>query len=300
MSLHDLITSAQSAASRALVKAERKFDAESQERAPGGDKEDDAQNAPVPDDPAELDPKTLMHDPFAIIEQLGYRDKPSSISYGTLKSIVYKVPIIGAIIQTRLQQMASFCQVAQDRYDLGFKIRTRESRKSLTTVEQKWADQMATVILRTGVTDNPRGRDSFETFMRKIMWDSLVYDQMAFEIVPNKKGQPAEWYAVDASTIRLADAATVYLDEDDNRATRYVQIYDGMIINEYNQQELAFGIRNPKTDIRLFGYGTSEAEMLINTITSILWALEYNQRAFSQGSVHKGILNFKGLFPINK
>lgn len=268
-----------------------------QDDAPGGTHPDTALSNPVPDEAAVVDPKTLFWDPFAIIEQLGYKEKPSAISYGTLKSIVYKTPIIHAIIQTRIQQMASFCQPSRDRYEMGFRIKVRDSRKEPTEAERKWIQQSETFVLRTGVTDNPRGRDTFEKFVRKYMWDALTFDQGCFEIVPNRRGEPAEWYAVDASTIRLADTASTYLNEDNPQAVRYVQIYDGMIISEYSQEEMAFGVRNPHTDIRLFGYGVSEIEMLMNVVTAILFAWEYNQKNFSQGSSQKGILNFKGAIP---
>lgn len=268
-----------------------------QDDAPGGTHPDTAESNPVPDESAIVDPKTLFWDPFAIIEQLGYKERPTAISYGTLKSMVYKTPIVHAIIQTRIQQMAAFCQPSRDRYEMGFRIKVRDSHKEPTPAERKWIQQSETLIQRTGVTDNPRGRDTFERFVRKLMWDSMVYDQMAFEIVPNMRGEPAEWYAVDASTIRLADTASTYLNEDNPQAVRYVQIYDGMIISEYSQEEMAFGVRNPRTDIRLFGYGVAELEMLMNVITAILFAWEYNQKNFSQGSSQKGILNFKGAIP---
>ena len=70
---------------------------EGQDRAPGGDRDTEA-NAPVPTQPATEDPKALFWDPFAVVEQLGYKDKPSSITYGTLKSMVFQTPIIQAVI----------------------------------------------------------------------------------------------------------------------------------------------------------------------------------------------------------
>jgi hypothetical protein len=268
-----------------------------QDDAPGGVHPDTATDNPVPDENATEDPKSLFWDPFAIIEQLGYKERPSAVTYGTLKAMVWKTPIVHSVIQTRIQQLASFCQPSRDRYDMGFKIRVRDSVKEPSPEERKWIQQGENLILRTGVTDNPRGRDTFEKFTRKLMWDSLVYDQACFEVVPNRRGEPAEWYAVDASTIRLADTASTYLNEDNAEAVRYVQIYDGMIISEYTQEELCFGVRNPRTDIRLFGYGTSEIEMLMTVITAILFGWEYNQKAFSQGSSQKGVLNFKGAIP---
>lgn len=156
---------------------------------------------------------------------------------------------------------------------------------------------METLITRTGVTKHPRGRDNFENFLRKITWDSLVLDQVNIEVVENKKGVPCEWYAIDASTMRLADTASTYMNEDMDDAVKYVQIYDGMVISEFTQNEMCFGIRNPRTDIRLFGYGVSELEMLVPTITSLLWGFEYNKNFFTKGSSPKGIINFKGTIP---
>ena len=268
-----------------------------QSSAPGGDAPDTAEGEPMPDQPTEQDPKTLFWDPFAIIEQLGYKERPSAITYGTLKAMVWRTPILQAIIQTRIQQMAAFSQVSRDRYDLGFKIRTREATHEPTPAETKWIKQAETMMLRTGITDNPRGRDSFEKFMRKFMWDSMVYDQACMEVVPDRLGRPTEFYSIDSSTIRLADTASTYLNEDEKNAVRFVQIYDGMIISEYNQEELCFGVRNPRSDIRMFGYGTSEIEMLMVVITAILFGWDYNQKAFSQGSTQKGVLNFKGPIP---
>lgn len=280
-------------AGSALVKAK----GDDSDRALGGSDEDTAASNPVPTEKAQDDPKALLWDPFSIVEQLGYKDKPSSITYGTLKAITFKMPIIQAIIQTRINQLASFCTPQQDRFKLGFKVQTRDHKKEPTKAEQDWTQQAETFLMRTGVTDNPRGRDTFEKFIRKVGWDMLTYDQMCFEVVPNRKGTPAEFYAVDGATMRLADTASTHFDEDKTDAVKFVQIYDGMIIAEYNQEELCFGIRNPRTDIRLQGYGISELEMMIPTITALLYSWEFNQKFFTQGSAAKGIINFKGAIP---
>lgn len=276
----------------ALIKA----DTEGPEAGAGPGKDTAVAN-PAPTQSAKDDPKSLFWDPFAIVEQLGYKDRPSQVTYGTLKAMAWKTPVVHAVINTRVQQVASFCRPQHDRYQWGFRIKLRDTEKEPTKVERDWMHEMETLITRTGVTKHPRGRDNFETFLRKLTWDSMTYDQMCFEVVENKKGQPCEWYAVDASTFRLADTASTYMDESLEDAVRYVQIYDGQVIAEFNQNELCFGIRNPRTDIRLFGYGVSELEMLVSTVTSLLWAFEYNQRFFSQGSTPKGIINFKGTIP---
>jgi hypothetical protein len=279
----------------ALTKAE----GETQETGPGGRDKDTAEANPVPDKPAKEDPKSLMWDPYAIVEQLGFKDRPSQITYGTLRAIVRRMPVVGAVINTRIDQLAGFCVPQENRFQVGFRVKLRDSKRSPTKVERKWTEQMEQLLLRTGVTKHPRGRDSLETFIRKLAFDSLTFDQDCFEVVPDRKGRPCEWYAVDAATIRLADQQGARMDEDTD-ATRYVQVYDGLVISEYAQSELAWGIRHPRTDIRLYGYGESELEQMITAITSLLCAWEYNQRAFSQGSSAKGILNFKGKLPGNQ
>jgi len=276
-----------------LAKAKR--DDKDEEKEPKADKE--LTRGMVPIEKATDDPKSLFWDPYAIIEQLGYKDRPSMVTYGTLRAMTWKMPIVQAIIQTRLNQLAAFCTPQHDRYQLGFRLSLRDSEKEPTKAEMKWIRDMESIFMRTGVTDNIRGRDGLEDFMRKVMYDSMVLDQMTFEVVPNRKGTPAEWYAVDASTIRLADTASTHKNEDLKKEIRYVQIYDGMIISEYTQDELCFGVRNPRTDLRLYGYGVSELEMLIPIITSLLFSFQYNQNFFTQGSAAKGIINFKGTVP---
>lgn len=243
------------------------------------------------------DPKAMFWDPFAIIEQLGYKERPTQMTYGTLRAIVYKVPIVQAIIQTRVNQIASFAQPQLDRYQLGFQLKLRDQDAKPTPADKKWIREAQSLVMHTGVYDDPRYRDNFEMFLRKLVWDSLTYDQCCFEIVPNRKGTPAQWYAVDASTMRLADTATAYLKKKTQQDTKFVQIYDGMIVTEFMEDELCFGVRNPRTDMKLYGYGTSELEMTMTAITSLLWSWQYNSRFFSQGSAQKGILNFKGAIP---
>ena len=134
-----------------------------------------------------------------------------------------------------------------------------------------------------------------------------------FEVVPDRRGLPYEFMAVDASTIRIAAPNTLdmykysganTIDEtfdtmrgplnNSNDRTNFVQLVHGQIRNLYSRNELAFGVRNPRTDIRVYGYGYSELEQLIRTITAAIYAEEYNIRNFSQGSSPKGILSFKG------
>lgn len=238
------------------------------------------------------DPKSLFWDPFALVEQLGFREKPTAITYGTLKAITYKMPVIDAIITTRLNQLAAFCHPQQDQYSMGFQIRLRDHKKRPSRAVQAELERLEIWMMQTGANYDIE-RDNFESFTRKVLWDSLVYDQLNFEVVPSRKNRPAEIYAVDAATIRLADVPRMKRQEG-NQKPKTVQIYDSSVIAEYAPEEMAFCVRNPRSDIRSYGYGVAELERLISTVTSMLWAWNYNQNAFSQGSLQKGLLNLKG------
>ena len=237
--------------------------------------------------------KSLFWDPYTISDQVGFADRPSQISFATLASIVWRVPVVHSIIQTRVNQVSAFATPQASRFDPGFRIRLRDPRHRPTRAANNYGLELQRMFVQTGAVSDPRGRDSFEAFLRKLTRDSLTYDQACFEVVPGRNGRPSEWYAVDAASIRRATSKNLFHRPEDQEVA-YVQIYDNAVITEYTVEELGFMVRNPRTDLRAQGYGTSELEMLVSTVTSILYAWNYNQQAFSQGMMQKGLLNITG------
>ena len=246
--------------------------------------------------------KSYIIDPLDFNQNFGYKDKPYSLSYNTLK-VMSKTPVINAIIKTRKNQLADFLEPQADKYSTGFIIRKKkalgETEKEHSKQDWKRIEEIQNIILNCGINNSWEG-DDFESFGRKLIEDSLIYDQMTFEIVRDKKGQIFEFFATDASTYRIASS---YDDDEYKGADRqmvkgyypsYVQIYNSTVRADFYPWELCFGIRNPSTSLWNAGYGISELEELIGTITSMLWADEYNKRFFSQGSAPKGLLRVKG------
>lgn len=242
------------------------------------------------------DPKGLLYDPFTALDQMGFRERPSALTFRTLGEMARRVPPFSAYLQTRLNQMAAFCEPQPDEHSVGFKFVLKDKRQDLSKKLQRRADELSRWMIGMGDPELTIKRDKFGAWMRKSMWDSLVYDQFTTEIVPRKDGNaPAYLRALDAATIRVSDTLDEvdYLDE----SIQYVQIYDDTIIAEFTEPEMIFGIRNPRSDIRYSGYGMPELEMLISIVTALLWGIDYNAKFFSQGSVAKGLLNFKGAIP---
>lgn len=243
--------------------------------------------------------KAYLEDPLGLVNAMGFKDRPYSLSYDVLRRMASRNAVIASILTTRVNQVSSFTRPARfDRSGVGYEISLRDPNETPSKEDEKTILAIEKFLENTGYTDDNE-RDDFDTFIRKIVRDRLIFDQTCFEIVPDRKGRPAEFYAVDASTIRVA---TEHLNETTNwkeaglkrgEEIKYVQLINGTIQTYFTANELAFGVANPRTDINIAPYGFSELEMLIHQVTSHLWAEQYNSRFFSQGGTTKGILNLK-------
>lgn len=262
--------------------------------------------------------KSYFIDPLQFSSNLGYKDKMFSLTYTTLRRMS-KTPIINSIIKTRKNQIADFAEPQADRYNTGFVIRKKAKmgvEQKMDEKEKKIANAITDFIMYCG-NQASWASDDFDTFIRKIVEDSLTFDQMTFECVRNRRGKLEYFVATDASTFRMAESAFrddyentffhrlgsgVYADAELQNLNKkingyypqYVQVYQNAVVNEFYPWELCFGVRNPSTYINANGYGCSELEDLINVVTSLLWGDEYNRRFFSQGSAPKGLLRVKG------
>lgn len=216
----------------------------------------------------------------------GYKEKGNSLSFENLKIIAKKVAPINAIINTRIDQIGSFTKQARyDEDNRGFKVRPKDLNVTITDEMQKDILFLEEFIANCGSADDA-DREGFDTFLRKIMRDSLILDQLNFEIVRDEDNKPIAFYPVDASTIRVAK-------DDQESEFAYAQIVDGKVVAEFEKNELVLAVRNPRTDIDVYPYGYSEIETILKQLNSYLEAEDYNMRFFQQGGMTKGILNIK-------
>lgn len=254
--------------------------------------------------------KTMVIDPMTIQTGLGYQEKPLRFSLAMLRNMG-KVPLIKAIIETRISQVCNFCQPQQDKYSTGFLIRPKkkvmggDGEIKLNKDQEKRINTLTEFILNCGTDEVDKYRhDSFCDFITKWVRDSLTLDQGCIEFINTQGGDLNAFNAVDGATIRIADTYFKQLDDEykDNNKDKYVngylpfyvQIYMNNIVNEYFPWELAMCVRNPQTDIYANGYGRSELEDLMQLVTNILNADQYNANYFKVGSNPKGILRVTG------
>jgi hypothetical protein len=277
----------------------------------------------------EIEPKSFLYDPWNMMESLGYKERVMSVSYDTLRLMSERNAVAAAIINTRIHQVTAFSSPPKSKYDIGFQIALRDDEATPNATDKKRMKELEAMIEATGIPNivEEETRDSFETYLSKITRDTLTYDQSCWEIVNGRGGKPVCFYAIDGSTIRFATTPrmlqgvanfgmrsqpqskeitdawrnTMGYQQTMNpeRDTpvediKYVQIIAGKVMNTYSEKEMAFGVRNPRSDIHNNFYGVSELELLVSVITAHLWAEEYNKRFFSTGSAPKGIIHFEG------
>lgn len=249
-------------------------------------------------------PRGMFHDPYSIMDWGGWRQRPSVLTYDTLRTMSIQCAPIAAIITLRVNQLSQFARPQQGDYDRGYRVVLRNRRdrfRSMSKAEQKRASEIEKMLETTGVllpTEQPSNRDSFRTFLRKGVRDVLTYDQLAFEKLRDRQERVSRFICLPSETIRPAvlDVEHVDVQRAADRVA-YVQVYENTVIAEFAQRDLAWCIMNPRSDLRVNGFGFSPIEQMTRLVTAWLYGFEYNQKFFSQGSAIKGLLNVKGTVP---
>jgi len=223
-----------------------------------------------------------------------------------------RVPAIRSIITTRIEQISRYSEPTIDEQQVGWTIRKKRSifdvkkkDEQYTTSEKKEIESIIQFVMDCGESGSSFSNDTFDTFLRKEVKDSLELDQMCFEIVRNNRGQAIEFLSVDGATFRLSETFDDRdgLDKFRNQYNykpingyypSYVQVWENNVVQEFYPWELCFSVRNQSSSVYNNGYGISELEDLIQIVTYILYGMQYNGNFFKQGSNPKGLLSIKG------
>ncbi len=249
-----------------------------------------------------------------------FKERRNSLSFESLELVARTVAPIAAIINTRVDQVGLFSSRSkQSETGTGFKVRLKNTSSDPTEDELKMIDHIEEFIMNCG-NGKDESRDNFDIFLRKIVRDSLTYDQVNFEITYDINNNIEAFYNVDPKTIRPAKknykpdedvtqntSSQAKFENIENKIQKlygqdsdeadeeiaYVQIIDNKPIATFKKSEMAFAVRNPQSDILCQPYGISEIESIVKQLTSYLQTEEYNMRYFRQGGMTKGILNIK-------
>nr|MDD3906467.1 phage portal protein [Candidatus Omnitrophota bacterium] len=237
-------------------------------------------------------PQTAFFDPFGVYSHgiTGAQEKVSPLTFNRLRAMA-DTEVAWAIIKWFQDNVARFATPNSPKGDPGFKIATVDEEYRPDKRDKKEMKEIENFLLMTGTLRSDDRPDNLDTFLRKIVKDSMTLDAMAIELVPNSRGEIAEMYAVDAATIKVCRPEEGF---DGDAKIRYIQDVEGTVYAKYAYDELIYGIRNVRTDIRYAGYGESELEVAIRLITGLINGLSYNISYFTKSSVPLGLLSIVG------
>ncbi len=223
----------------------------------------------------------------------GFKTKPSIRNNQDLHGVLKKFGgniILNAIINTRSNQVSMYCKPARhSEKGVGFEVRLKDLDKKPTSHDEATIKRIESFIEKTGV-DNDINRDSFSSFVKKIVRDTYMYDQVNFEKVFNRNQSMVRFVAKDPTTIFFATTADGKIPDNGNR---FVQVIDQKIVATFNAREMAFAVRNPRSDIYATGYGYPELEIALKQFIAHENTEAFNDRFFSHGGTTRGILQIK-------
>ena len=236
-------------------------------------------------------------DEYQILVNGDFIERPGALNFDSMRAMVEQTPVLSSIVMTRIRQVARFCRVQEGGSGPGFCIRHIDRDHELQASEHESIQLMQRFFDNCGWEFNPRRRralrrDSFTQFMGKLVRDTLILDAASIETEMKRDRSLGidGLYAVDGGTIRLCT------EEGYNGADEIfaLQVVQGRVRTAYTFDDLIYEPRNPRSDILSAGYGLSEVEMLVKTVTGYLNALTYNQKFFDSNSIPKGILHLTG------
>ncbi len=248
--------------------------------------------------------KSFIFDPDHFNDNLGYKEKRLDLTYNMLRAMG-RTSVMKPIVSTRTDQIKRYDQATLDDQKMGWTIKKKQSllfpdkEKDLASQEKYEIEGLIEFVQNGGVEKKEWVRDSFGTFLSKIIPDSLTLDQCTFEIVQTRALKPYEYFATDGASYRLAPSYknqrfTAEQVPIMGHYPYYVQLRNGLVNSEFYPWELCFGVRNPQTNIYNNGYGISELEDMVRQITWLLQSAEHNGRFFSNGAASKGFFFVKG------
>jgi hypothetical protein len=263
-----------------------------------------------------------------------YKPKNSPISNKLLKEMSLRDPIVSAIFQTRINQVARFSKPQEDRYEPGFKILTRDASLDIDPGSEE-EEEIAWLIdyIRNCGSNEDRDPDSkmdFDTFLRLIIRDRLTFGSAAIETIRNNVGGIHSFVPAPTESIYHANPALPqevieqYAQSQQMAATRmimgdtnnyenvleameerermrgidepikFLQMVQGRVEATFTAKEMLYKLGNPQNFLENNGYAIGELEMATLTITGHLQAENYNKLFFTHGFASRGLLHIQG------
>ena len=228
----------------------------------------------------------------------GVREKLITIDYNTIRNLVDRVPIINAIINTRVEQVKAFANYVKPKEPgKGFEFYNVDINREITDKDRANYVELSKFLDQTGKDYDSEREDDFLDYLEMIVRETLTIDQIATELQPTRIGKLAAFWLLDGATIKRLDKdefnqARLTFEVTDK--TRFCQLIEQKITNVYTDEEIIFDYKNKRADIRYRGFGYSPVEQAIDIITTILFGYTYARDQLMRDRVPKGFIQVMG------
>lgn len=129
----------------------------------------------------------------------GVREKLVTIDYQTMRNIIGRVPMVGALINLRVDQVKKFGKYVPDGDAPGYRFLYTDRTKEVTDKDAKIFNQLADFIDQTGLDYDVDREDDFADWLDMFVRETLTIDQVATEIQRNMKGEAIGFWAIDGN-----------------------------------------------------------------------------------------------------
>lgn len=254
--------------------------------------------------------------------EYGYRDKNSHVTFEMLHRMAFSDAIVGAILMTRVNQLANFSRPLRERTGMGYQITLKDQTEEITEEDTATICELEEWLLFCGYKDDraPSEVMNFEEFLRRVISDRLIYDAITIECIPCEDETLHHFVPVSSGTIRFASRHLHYGKNmlmvpdslwgehpDPNREEHdleiadedieFVQVWKGQMMTGFSRDELIYKQANPTNEPWTNGYSIPELERLIRVISSHLLSETHNRQFFTGGVGAQGIIHFKADLP---
>lgn len=235
-----------------------------------------------------------------------YIPKPG-IPMHALRQLGTRIEVAQAIHRTRRRQVLRFSAPSQKDDVVGWRIRHADPNHVPTPQDADYFAWLTQVVMCGGIELDPLkrrrlGRIGFRDQLSMMVEDTLTLDHVAVETVPfegpgGRRGLDSFWVRDSAtfflsSTFGEADSDDIFMVQD---AMTNGMGAPGAV--EFTYEEAALFARNRSSDLERQGYGLSELESSLETLTNFLSACAYTREGLDNNAIPRGVLVLSGQFP---
>lgn len=216
------------------------------------------------------------------------------LPFESLRALSTRVEVSQAIHLTRRRHVSKFSELSTRDDVVGFRIRHADGDHELTDDQKSYARWLAKFLLNGGREFRPHVRRSLQRetlreFLAALTDEGLTLDHAAVETVPLLQMEGLD-------SFHLRDGATFYLAAPSDPGVYAYQSLSGLPDASFDYDELAIFQRNTSPDVHRRGYGRSELEASVETMTLFLQAMEFTREGIDNNAVPRGILTVYGQF----